>query len=85
MTCWCGHEHWHHHHGPWQHYGRHYPPPYPAPGYYPPENYYGPPRGPARHRPDPEELADYLQHLEEEVAQVRTELEAIRAGGTSGD
>lgn len=77
MPCWCGHERWHHFHGPSHHYGRHFAPPgyYPLPGAYPPDDYYyRPSPSRMRQRPDTEELAEYLEYLEEELARVRQEL-----------
>jgi hypothetical protein len=72
MNCWCGH-------GPWHHYGYAYPPPYGPPAAYPPpaDYYYG---GPARRRRrrDPEELEEYLEDLEAEIARVRQELGDLR-------
>ena len=78
MSCgWCGYGHCHHcgyghcHHGGYG-YG---PPPWAG---------YGPGYGPRRRRrrADEQDLADYLSDLEEEVAQVREELE--RLGGSRG-
>jgi hypothetical protein len=73
MSCWCGH-------GPWHHQMYPYPPPYPPPGYYPPPPVqYGMPPGRRRRRAaDAEELADYLQQLEEEIANVRRDLDDLR-------
>ena len=76
MSCWCGH-------GPW-HYGgcghpMHYPPHYPPPPYYPPPEAFESPSRRQRRRRDPEELEDYLQHLEDEIGRVRRELAAQRA------
>ncbi len=65
MSCWCGH-------GPWHHWGYAYPPPGTPP-------YPGPRR--RRGQADEEDLADYLRHLEEELARARRELEHIRGGG----
>ena len=74
MSCgWCGYGHCHHcgyghcHHGGYG-YG---PPPWAG---------YGPGYGPRRRRrrADGQALADYLSDLEEEVAQVREELERLR-------
>ena len=72
MSCWCGHRPWHHWHGPWHHYGYGYGPPGPE---YRPGYGYGPPR---RRRAREEDLAEYLQDLEEEIGQVREELERLR-------
>ena len=73
MGCWCGH-------GPWHHWG--YGPGYPPPWYEPAG--YGPPgyerrrgRRPALARLDEEDLRDYLEDLEEEVARVRQDLERL--------
>jgi hypothetical protein len=75
---WCGH-------GPWHHQMYPYPPPYPPPGYYypPPPFQYGTPPGRRRRRAaDAEELADYLQQLEEEIASVRRDLDDLRRSDT---
>ncbi len=80
MSCWCGHRPWHHWHGPWHHWWYGYGPPGPGyrPGYGP--GYWPGPRGRARE----EDLAGYLQDLEDEVRQVREELERLRGSrGTS--
>ncbi len=77
MSCWCGH-------GPWHYHGYPYPPAYgPPPGtYYPPGEPYGYGRR-RRRRADAEELADYLDELQAEVARVRRELDDLRATGTT--
>ncbi len=78
MSCCCGHGPCHCHHGYTCPYG---PPPV---GYYPtPEPYgygYGRRR---RRRVDVEDLAEYLQDLETEVARVRRELNELRTTDTT--
>ena len=70
MSCWCGH-------GPWHHHGY----PYAGPMAYGPPSamYYEP--GPYRRRSrqaDAEDLADYLDDLEAQVARIRRELDEVR-------
>jgi hypothetical protein len=73
-----------HAHGPWCHDPYVYPPPgYAAADYYPPPAYYPPPRARAGRRLDADELAEYLQRLEDEVARVRRDLDELR--GSSAD
>jgi hypothetical protein len=76
MSCW-------HAHGPWCHGPYVYPP-----GYYPadcyPQDYYPPPPRTRRRSVDTEELADYLQRLEEEVARVRRDLDELRGAARAG-
>ena len=72
MSCgWCGYGHCHHcGYGHCHHGGYGYGPPPPGPGY-----------GPRRRRrraADEEELSEYLRDLEEEVGQVREEMERLR-------
>jgi hypothetical protein len=86
MSCWCGHNQWHH-------YGYAYPPPaygppaYGPPAYappaYPPAGYppaaYPPPRRARRgRRARIEDLEAYLADLETELTRVREELAAHR-------
>ena len=77
MSCgWCGHGHCPHcGYGHCPHCGYGYGPPPPAwPGY-------GPGYGPRRRRRravEEEDLDAYLQDLEEEVSQVREDLESLR-------
>lgn len=77
MSCCCGHGPWHHWHGPWHHWGYGYGPP-PGPGYVPG---HGPgywPGARRRTRAREDDLAEYLQDLEDEVREVRAELERAR-------
>jgi hypothetical protein len=83
MSCWCGH-------GPWHHGGYPYPP-YPPEEYWPPPRRFGPPpqwyAPPAGYRTRrreaaAEDLAEYLNDLEEEIARVRRELERMRESGS---
>lgn len=79
MSCCCGHGLCHHHE-----YG--YPAAYgPPPGaYFGPAEPYGYGLGRRRRRRvDAEELADYLEDLEAEVARVRGELEELRQRATT--
>lgn len=80
MSCWCGH-------GPW-HYYQGYPYPPPA-GYGPPPSEYYPPASPVRRlrrrRADAEELTDYLEDLEEEIARIRGELDELRRPETADE
>ncbi len=81
MSCCYGHGPCHYHHG----YG--YPPAYgpPPAAYYPPAEPYGYGYGRRRRRRiDAEELADYLEDLEAEVARVRRELDELRKTDTPG-
>jgi hypothetical protein len=75
MSCWCGH-------GPWHYHGYPYAPqaytPPPA-AYYPAEPY-GRRR---RRRADAEELSEYLDELETEVARLRRELDELRGTETT--
>ena len=81
MSCW-------HAHGPWCHGPYVYPPPgYYAADYYPPTDDYPPPppRARARRRSmDADELAEYLQRLEDEVARVRRDLDELRGSSAAG-
>jgi hypothetical protein len=83
MSCWCGHRPWHDWHGPWHHWGYEYGPP-PGPGYeagYGPGPGYGPGYGPGprrRARAREDDLAGYLEDLEDEVRRVREELDRLR-------
>ncbi len=67
MSCWCDHGHCHHW-GPGHGYG------------YGPEHGYGPGfvRGTRRRRARAEDLEEYLGDLEDEVAQVKAELEELK-------
>jgi hypothetical protein len=77
MQCWFGH-------GPWHYHGYPYPPPYPVPGHYFPPEFGPPPRWGTRRRPaDADELAEYLQPLEEEIARVRRDLDELRGSGAA--
>lgn len=85
MSCCCWHGHCHCHGGYGYTYG---PPPYEAAPYGPPARYGPPPGAGFRRRrrmrpgwtwePDEEELAAYLRDLEDQVGQVRQELEELR-------
>ncbi|MCZ4581997.1 hypothetical protein M0655_18805 [Gordonia amicalis] len=79
MSCWCGHGPWHYHGYPYPPPGAYAPPP-PPPAYYAPDEQYGRRR---RRRADAEELADYLQDLEEEVTRIRHELDELRGSDAS--
>jgi hypothetical protein len=84
MSCCCGHGPCHYHHG--YPYASTYAPPPVA--YYPtPEPYgYGYSYGYGRRRRrrvEAEDLADYLQDLEAEVARVRRELDELRKTDTT--
>lgn len=75
-------------HGPWHCHGYPYPPAYgpPPAAYYPPGEPYGYGYGHRRRRRrrvDTEDLADYLEDLEEEVARVRRELDELRETDTT--
>jgi hypothetical protein len=80
MSCCCGHGH-----GPCHCHGYPYPPAYgpPPAAYYPPAGPYGYGYGRRRRRVDAEDLADYLQDLEAEVARVRRELDELRSTDTT--
>ncbi|WP_219070840.1 hypothetical protein [Candidatus Mycobacterium methanotrophicum] len=71
MSCWCGH-------GPWHYHGYPYGPPAYAPP--PAAEGYGRRR---RYRANAEELSDYLQELETEVARMRRELDELRGTDTT--
>lgn len=72
MSCCCGHYPCHYHGYP--HPAAYGPPP---PAYYPVAEPYGY-GSRRRRRPDVEDLADYLQDLEAEIARVRRELDELR-------
>jgi hypothetical protein len=69
MGCWHGHGPWHGCGGPGYWYD---------PGLRPDYDYEYGPRWRPRRPPGGEELADYLDELEDEVARVRAELGAMR-------
>lgn len=74
MSCQCcGHGSWRHHWGP-RHHGYMYEPEY---GYGPGREP-GFMRGPRRRRSRVEELEGYLKDLEEEVSDIKGELEELR-------
>jgi hypothetical protein len=68
MSCW-------HAHGPWCHGPYVYPPQ----GYHPDYDYPPPPPRARRRSVDADELADYLQRLEEEITRVRRDLDELRS------